>query len=180
MTETSQLTETVTLGEIYWDGYSAADSAYDGRVPYSALGPAVRAAIETGALAVATASRDSDSEPKPATVIVVTETPVGDRAPVERRYAATQWDDSEYTRLRIIRSGHQVASYADNAYLSVREDGATTADPYYSQGRKLAIALDALREIGDRFISDDLDEDLCRVLDKIAGHALEQIAELDL
>jgi len=62
------------------------------------------------------------------------------------------------------------------------------ADLYARWGKKLAIALDALRAIGDRFTSDALDADLCRALDadlcraldKIAANALSDIAELDL
>lgn len=176
MTETSQLTETVTLGEIYWDGYSAADSAYDGRVPYSALGSAVRAAIETGALAVATASRDSDSEPKPATVIVVTEMPFGDGAPVQKRYGANQTDTSPYGQLRLLRKGTEVAVYQSNAWLSVREEGAIVNDGPADK-RKLGIALKGLDQIEDHLDDKDRDwADLRIMVNDI--HA--EIAELDL
>jgi hypothetical protein len=122
-------------------------------------------------------------KPEPAKVIVVTEQ--GGR---ERRFDADSWDvGSEFGTVSVERSSREddpvVALYNHGAWLSVREDGAEAPDvsgPYFRQGKKLAIALDALRAIGERFTSDDLDEDLCRVLDKIAGNALDQIADVDL
>jgi hypothetical protein len=126
------------------------------------------------------------AEPEAAKVIVVVE--AGGK---ERRYDADGWDADEYGRLTVSRTTarselggttHKVTGEysSPNAWLSVREDGASTGDPYFRQGKKLAIALDALREIDDRFTSDDLDADLCRALDKIAAEALYEIAELDL
>jgi hypothetical protein len=56
VTETSESpagTSGTTLGEVYWDAYAVADSAYGGRVPFGQLGGKHCAAIETGAQAVA-------------------------------------------------------------------------------------------------------------------------------
>ena len=145
------------------------------------------ASAEAVALVLAECPVDEDAPGnEPAKVIVVTEAPAGKSTPVVRRYpGAVTWiehidhvleiraDDGEDRKGRI-------ATYQPNAWLSVREDGSASSDSYYQQGKKLAIALDALRAIGDRFISDDLDEDLCRVLDKIACGALADIVELDL
>jgi hypothetical protein len=57
------------------------------------------------------------------------------------------------------------------SWLSVREAGAATTDPYFRQGKKLAIALDALRAIN---------ADAESVAGQRALAALEDIADVDL
>jgi hypothetical protein len=58
------------------------------------------------------------------------------------------------------------------SWLSVREAGAATTDPYFRQGKKLAIALDALRKIDQ-----DGDDYSARAT---AEEALADIADVDL
>jgi hypothetical protein len=80
----------------------------------------------------------ADAEASSAKVIVVTEA-----SGRERRYAATQWDDSG-SRLVILRKGHPVASYPMDGELGVRED---SAEVPYATARALGIARRALSEI---------------------------------
>jgi hypothetical protein len=115
------------------------------------------------------------AEPEAAKVIVVVEAPVGDRSPVERRYLAHEADDHrDYGFLRIRRDGRPVASYAQGAWLSAREDGALVPDVTL---RKLSIAMEALQAVASIVLEAD---DKRRVPVRVARDALELIAELDL
>jgi hypothetical protein len=120
----------ISLGELF---YSRWAEERTGRflpeaTPWSSLTKAERAAVEDSIAVVADAVRE-ESGAKPAKAVIVTETPSGAGTPVERRYTATQWDDSDPRRLRILLHGHPVASYQQYAYLSVREaEAAVSAD----------------------------------------------------
>jgi hypothetical protein len=110
------------------------------------------------------------SEPKPAKVIIVTEQPVGDRAPVERRFAADEMDDhSGYGHLRIRRDGRHIATYNAGAWRSVREDETEVPD---STAKALGIAKEALEEIARTVLEKD---DERRELVATARDALEEI-----
>jgi hypothetical protein len=50
------MSEEMTLGDVYWTAFAAADRAYEGRVSFSQLAADVQAAIEAGAHAVADAA----------------------------------------------------------------------------------------------------------------------------
>lgn len=108
-------------------------------------------------------------EPQPANVIIVTEVPIGDRQPVERRYAADKWDENA-DGVSILRAGHVVARYRYGAWMSARENDATVPD---ATARALGIAKRALEAVTR--ISDP------NVAIKLATDALDEIfAELDL
>jgi len=112
------------------------------------------------------------AEPTAPKVIVVVEAPVGDRAPLERRYLAHEADDHrDYGFLRIRRDDRVIAGYSQGHWASFREDGATVPDATL---RHLAVALTALREIG-RTVLEAHDER--RVVVGIARDALEQIED---
>jgi hypothetical protein len=117
-----------------------------------------------------------EDEPEAAKVIVVVEA-----SGKERRYDAATWIEHVDHVLEIRadedeeRKG-RIATYQPNAWLSVREDGSSTGDPFYRQGKKLAIALDALRTIaGDACKGDE-----ASTLRILVDEALYSIAELDL
>lgn len=106
------------------------------------------------------------AEPEPAKVIVVTEVPFSEGAPRERRYAADSFE-GDSSGLDIKRAGRVIATYpGEHAYLSVREEGAIASDGPADK-RKLAIALDTLREMQQNG-------------DEAASEALAQIADADL
>lgn len=113
------------------------------------------------AIAALDAPREDAPGNEPAKVIVVTE--AGGR---ERRYAATQWDDSG-SRLVILRKGHPVASYPMGGELGVREDGAEVPD---ATARALGIAKTALEQIRR-----SADGTPASVLTSIAQNASEEI-----
>lgn len=120
----------------------------------------------------------ADTEAQPATVIVVRD---GDGH--ERRYAAPNFgmlhdgtlligDKTEGEDLRVD------AALAPGRWQDVHKDGALKDGPapYFAQGKKLAIALDALREIRDRYEDDERGP----TGQGEASRALDAIAELDL
>jgi hypothetical protein len=112
------------------------------------------------------------AEPAAPKVIVVTEAPVGERAPLERRYLADAEEGADYGYLHLVRDGRQIARYQPMAWLSVRDDGALVPDVTL---RKLGLAMQALREIGATVLEAD---DKRRVPVRIARDA--QIADVDL
>lgn len=113
---------------------------------------------------------------QPTKVIIVTEAAPG-RALVERPYAADGWTLTELGPLLVNRDGEPVAIYQAHAWLNVREEGAEVPDagPYFVQGKKLAIAMDALRDIRETYEDDERGP--CGQGE--AGRALDKIAELD-
>lgn len=162
-----------------WHGSSSED------LEYNDLRSADRAAFDAGADAVeawlAAAPVDEDAPGnEPAKVIVVTEAPVGERGALERRYAADVDDkDAAYGFLKLRRDGREVARYQPMAWLSVREEGAEL--PFYGPGKKLAIALDALRTIRELYGNDPRDTpDVAADIDARAAQALDDIADMDL
>lgn len=113
------------------------------------------------------------AEPEAPKVIVVVE--AGGK---ERRYDADSWALSAPPEAMDVRRSSRtedpiVGHYAPGAFLSVREDGSSTGDPFYRQGKKLAIAMDALREIGGAYETGTVAHDF-------AHKALDDIADVDL
>jgi hypothetical protein len=105
------------------------------------------------------------AEPTAPKVIVVVEAPVGDRAPLERRYLAHEADDHrDYGFLRIRRDDRVIAGYSQGHWASFREDGATVPD---ATVRALGIAKRALEAVAR--ISDG------NVAVKLAMDALDEI-----
>ena len=110
---------------------------------------------------------------QPAKVIIVTEL-----NGKERRYVGDDWSMNDENGSLLVLNGTMdgqetlCARYAAGAWLSVRRDGASTGDPYFTQGKKLALALDALREISR---CTDVNFAIERAED-----ALAQIADVDL
>jgi hypothetical protein len=93
----------------------------------------------------------SIAEPEAAKVIVVTEAPIGDDRPVERRYAAEVWGHQVdgslavgHAHATIENAMRGTAGYAKGAWLSVREDGSLVPD---GTQRALAIAKRALEAV---------------------------------
>jgi hypothetical protein len=177
------------LGEIAYTGYFKAS---DGKSLISGAplpawdeqAPEVRQAWNLAAMAVVDrwsepGDDDPELKPEPAKVIIVTEIPIGDRPPVERRYAAVTWTEHVDHVLEIRadedeeRKG-RVATYQPNAWLSVREDGALMPD---STALKLANAMRALRVIAGTVLEKS---DERREVVAIARDALEQITDEDL
>lgn len=117
------------------------------------------------------------AELKPATVIVVEVN--GHPA---RRFTASGWEvltsDLEAGDLVLTDdSGKYTAQVGARMWDTVYDEGAALdGDPYYRQGKKLAIALDALREIRDRYEDDERGP----TGQGEASRALDAIAELDL
>jgi hypothetical protein len=109
------------------------------------------------------------AEPEAAKVIVVTETGFGERV-IEKRFVGA-YVPGDFGLLTITRDGREVARYQPHAWHSVHEDGAAAGDPYYRQGKKLAIALDALRAVAG-IGSPDAEE--------VAAKALDDIMDVDL